>query len=382
MNPLNQLNKATVISLIAVLIVCVGSLQNAPGQTCPSKCVNGANTAVGDGALQDLTTGINNMAIGTGALTKNTTGSHNSANGRDALHENTTGDYNTASGLQALVRNTTGDFNTAIGAGALFANNADENTAMGAAALLSNTTGAFNTAAGSAALFRNTTGVHNTANGLQALFSNTIGNDNVALGFLAGNNQTTGSNNIYIGSNILGVAGENNTCYIAAIFGQTSATGIPVLVGSDHKLGTTTSSKRFKQDIKPMDEASEVVYALKPVTFHYRKELDPQGVQQWGLVAEDVQRVNPDLVALDKEGRPYAVRYDQVNAMLLNEFLKEHKKAEQQQTVISQLESTVAKQEANAARQQKQIEALTAGLQKVSAQLEASKTAPQVVNNP
>ncbi len=164
------------------------------------------------------------------------------------------------------------------------------------------------------------------------------------------------------------MAGESNACYIASIFGQTSATGIPVLVGSDNKLGTTISSKRFKEDIKPMEKASEAVLALKPVTFRYKKELDPQGIQQWGLVAEDVQKVNPALVALDKEGRPYSVRYDQVNAMLLNEFLKEH-------CTVNDLKATVA-------QQQKQIETLTAGLQKVSAQLEASKPAPQVVNNP
>ena len=404
MNPLNQLNKATVISLIAVLIVCLGSLQNAPGQnTCPSNCIND-NTAIG-GALQSNTTGrfntgisyvalyanttgnentatgykallsnttaSDNTANGVYALTNNTVGANNTAIGAAALRDNTTGNYNMASGFRALLLNTTGDFNTAIGAGALLLNTADENTATGAAALLSNTTGGFNTAAGSAALFRNTTGAHNTANGSQALSSNTTGHDNVALGFLAGNNQATGSNNVYIGSNILGVAGENNACYIASIFSQTSATGIPVLVGSDNKLGTTTSSKRFKEDIKPMDKASEAVYALKPVSFRYRKELDPQGIQQWGLVAEDVQRVNPDLVALDKEGRPYAVRYDQVNAMLLNEFLKEHRKVEQQRRDF----------EAALAQQKKRIEALTAVVQKVSAQLELSRSGPQTVLN-
>jgi hypothetical protein len=121
------------------------------------------------------------------------------------------------------------------------------------------------------------------------------------------------------------------------------------------------SSARFKDEIKPMDKASEALLALKPVTFRYKKELDPQGMEQWGLVAEDVQKVNPALVALDKEGKPYSVRYDQVNAMLLNEFLKEHRKIEQMQ---------------------KQIEALTMGLQKVSAQIEANKATPQLVNNP
>src|SRR5204863_198422 len=139
--------------------------------------------------------------------------------------------------------------------------------------------------------------------------------------------------------------------------------------------GTTTSSKRFKEHIKPMGKSSEALLALQPVTFHYKKEIDPAGTPQLGLVAEDVEKVNPDLIVRDKEGKPYSVRYDQVNAMLLNEFLKEHRKNDQQESKIEQ-------QEAKIARQQKQIEALTAGLQKVNAQLEASKPAPQVVNNP
>ena len=199
-------------------------------------------------------------------------------------------------------------------------------------------------------------------------------------------NQDSGSGNVYIGSGIQGVAGESNACYIKSIFGQTSANGIPVLINSENKLGTTTSSARFKEAIKPMDKASEAILALKPVTFRYKKELDPQGTQQWGLVAEDVEKVNPDLVVRDNQGKPYSVRYDQVNAMLLNEFLKEHKKVEKQQATIAELKSTVAQQQkgfqSRLAEQQKQLEALTSGLQKVSAQLEASKPAPQVVNNP
>jgi len=229
-------------------------------------------------------------------------------------------------------------------------------------------------AAGSAALASNTTGAHNTANGVQTLSKNTTGNDNVALGFLAGNNQTTGSNNVYIGSNILGFAGENNACYIASIFGGTSTNGIPVLINSNHKLGTATSSARFKRDIHDMDKASEALFALRPVAFRYKKEIDPTGISQLGLVAEDVEKVNPDLIVRDKEGKPYSVRYDQVNAMLLNEFLKEHR-------TVQELKAIVAKQEANAARQQKQIETLTAAVQKVSARLEVSKPAPQTVLN-
>jgi trimeric autotransporter adhesin len=393
MNRLIRLNKATVISLIVALIACFGPLQNARGQNpCPTNCINN-NTAIG-GALQAITTGrfntgtgyvalnynttgnrntatgyaallsnttaSDNTANGAYALNKNTVGANNTAIGTGALLNNTTGNYNVASGFMALRENATGEFNTATGAGALLNNTADENTATGAAALFSNTTGGFNTAAGSATLYRNTTGAHNTANGFQTLSNNTTGSDNVALGFLAGNNQTTGSNNVYIGSNILGGAGENNACYIGSIFGQTSVNGIPVLINSSNKLGTATSSARFKRDIHDMNKTSEALFALRPVAFRYKKEIDPAGTSQLGLVAEDVEKVNPDLVVRDKEGKPYSVRYDQVNAMLLNEFLKEHRKVEQMQ---------------------KQIEALTAGLQKVSAQLELSKTSPQTVLN-
>jgi len=196
----------------------------------------------------------------------------------------------------------------------------------------------------------------------------------VALGSMAGSQQTTGSQNIYIGANIGGVAGESDACYIASIFGQTSASGTPVLINSNNKLGTMTSSKRFKEEIKPMDKASKALFALRPVTFRYKKEIDPAGTAQLGLVAEDVEKVNPDLVVRDKEGKAYSVRYDQVNAMLLNEFLKEHKVFVEQQRKLEQQGATIA-------HQQKQIEALTAGLQKVSAQLELNNPVPRTVLN-
>jgi hypothetical protein len=147
----------------------------------------------------------------------------------------------------------------------------------------------------------------------------------------------------------------------------TVAGGVGVIIDSSGHLGTVVSSKRFKDEVKPMDKASEAILALKPVTFRYKHELDPERIPQFGLVAEEVEKINPDLVARDKEGKPYTVRYEAVNAMLLNEFLKEHRKVQQL--------------EANAARQQKQIETLTAGLQKVSALLELSKSAPQAVLN-
>ena len=196
------------------------------------------------------------------------------------------------------------------------------------------------------------------------------------MGIQAGSNLTTGDDNICIGN--VGVAGDGGTIrigesfigatYIAGISGQTAPGGAAVFVNGDGKLGTSTSSARFKDEIKPMAEASEALFALQPVTFRYKKEIDPQGIPQFGLVAEEVEKVNPDLVIRDQEGTPHTVRYEQINAMLLNEFLKEHRKNEEQEATIARLE--------------KQVEALTAGLQKVSAQLEASKPAPQVVNNP
>src|SRR5438445_765662 len=283
---------------------------------------------------------------------------------------------NTAEGNQALFSLTTGAENTALGAGALFSNTTgSNNTANGPSALLSNTTGGNNTANGDNALYSNTTGGNNTANGLAALFSNTTGGSNIGLGVGAGDNLTTGSNNIDIGN--AGVAADGTTIRIGTVGTQTKTfiagisgagvTGVAVKVNAAGQLGTAPSSERFKDAIRPMDKTSEAILGLKPVTFHYKKELDPEGIPQFGLVAEEVEKVNPDLVAHDADGKVYTVRYEAVDAMLLNEFLKEHRKVEQQ--------------EANAARQQKQIEALTAGLQKVSAQIEASKTAPQTVLN-
>ena len=338
-----------------------------------------------------------NTAEGTDALFSLTIlGFFNTATGFEALFSNTTGSANTATGLQALFFNTGGNNNTADGVNALFSNTTGSaNTADGLDALFSNTTGSFNTAHGHTALRHNTTGEGNTANGFRALVRNTTGNGNIALGNNAGENLTTGSNNIDIFDR--GVAGEGNTIrigkqgtqtatFIAGIYGQVvaPATGTPVLIDGSGRLGTMlgpiSSARRFKHDIKAMDKASESILALQPVTFHYKKELDPDGIPQFGLVAEDVEKVNPDLVARDDQGKPYSVRYDAVNAMLLNEFLKEHRKNEEQQAIIE--------------RQQKQIDALTAGLQKVSAQLaaaspsfgglEASRLAQQtvVVSNP
>ena len=359
-------------------------------------------TAEGDNALKALTSGVGNTAIGTFSLFSVTTGNFNTAVGAGALDLNTAGN-NTAIGAAALLFNTSGTQNTAIGTAALeFNESGNFNAANGAFALFSNTIGFNNSATGYQALFRNTDGIFNTATGAFALMNNvggadntadgynalqnTTGSDNTAIGYFAGANQTTGSGNVYIGQGVVGIAGESNACYIKSIFGQTSADGIPVLINSDNKLGTATSSMRYKQDIMPMDKASAGILALKPVTFHYKKELDPRGISQFGLVAEEVEKVNPDLIVRDKEGKPYSVRYDQVNAMLLNEFLKEHKKIEEQQVTIAELKSASARQEAINAQQQKGIEALAATvkkqaaqIQKVSAQLELNKAAPQMV---
>jgi len=188
------------------------------------------------------------------------------------------------------------------------------------------------------------------------------------------------------------VAGESGTlrigtakitaAYINGIYGQTVAAGVGVIIGSNGQLGTVTSSARFKEAIKPMDKASEAILALQPVTFRYKRELDPDGIPQFGLVAEQVEKVNPNLVVRDQDGKINTVRYDAVNAMLLNEFLKEHRnvaeqqaKVAEQQSTIAELKAVLAKQQATNAQQQKQIEALTAGLQKVSAAVELNKPA-------
>ena len=362
----------------------------------------GNNTAEGTNALFSLTSGIDNTALGFEALFRNTTGDFNTAEGFGALFNNTSGTQNTATGVNALISNTTGSFNTAHGVNTLFRNTTGfQNAATGVQALFSNTTGFHNTAAGFQALFSNTTGNHNTADGDNALVHDTTGSlntaigahtldqnitgsSNVALGFQAGFN-ITGSGNVCVGENIVGVAGESNVTRIRNVGSTAQANGVFVTVGAGGKLGFQVSSRRYKDDIKPMDRASEALFALKPVSFRYKQEIDPARSPDFGLIAEDVATVNPDLVARDEEGNIVTVRYQAVNAMLLNEFLKEHKKVEEQQANIAELKSTVAQQkndfQANVAHQQEQIQALTAGLQKVSAQLEVSKTAPRVVNN-
>jgi Chaperone of endosialidase len=337
------------------------------------------NTATGYSALESNRTGNDNTAIGANALLNNTSGEDNTAAGSSALQGNTIGNDNTAIGFEVLLNNTSGTANTASGLHAMqFNTTGSDNTAGGLIALQSNTTGAENTALGAFALAGNTTGKNNTAEGSAALANSTTGSNNVAMGFDAGLNLKSGSNNIDIGANVVGNASDANTirigkqgtqksAFIAGIFG-TVMTGSPVVINSSGKLGVSgTSSIRFKEAVKPMEKASETILALNPVTFRYKEEIDPDGIPQFGLVAEEVEKVNPDLITRDEEGKPTAVRYEAVNAMLLNEFLKEHRQ-------VRELKGTVA-------QQQKQIEALTATVQKVSEKLERGKIARRVVEN-
>src|SRR6476646_3801761 len=424
---LNTADSNTATGTAALLFNTIGTENTANGtaalefnQTGSNNTANGAfalfsntigseNTAIGVAALRDNTTGVDNTATGFQALMSNT-GVENTANGSSALQSNTVGEANTAIGSQALSLNTQGSGNTATGGSALFSNSTgDFNTANGDEALFANTTGVQNTAAGSAALTSNTIGGGNTAYGFQALLNNTsgaaniaiglqalsgnvngnlniaiggtslftniAGNDNIALGTSAGSN-TTGSHNVDIAN--AGVAGESDTIrigqsthdrtFIAGIRGKTTgnANAIPVVIDSDGQLGTMSSSRRFKHEIKPMDSASQAILSLKPVTFNYKS--DNTNTPQFGLIAEDVAAVNPDLVVRDDNSQIYTVRYDAVNAMLLNEFLKEHRKVEAQQKQIDALTTRLAQQAAQ--------------IQKVSALVETSKPAPQIVNNP
>ena len=398
MNPLIQFKRISLPLVVVTVLVCfalsikVEAGLRGPPPTC--------NTSDGFQALFSITTGVSNTAVGGEALFSDTTGSNDTAVGCQALEFNIDGIHNTATGNAALASNTHSNNNTAVGYKALFSHiNDDSNTAVGTSALMSDTGGSLNTALGGGALHSNTSGVSNTAVGFgalafsttaggntavgaQALLSNITGIENIAIDNEGGSFLTTGNFNIDIGSE--GVAGEGNTIRLGAAFnadlrsGQNktfiagiytvttgSTTTLPVIVDSNGQLGTTASSERFKKEIKPMDKTSEAILGFKPVTFRYKN--DDKGTPQFGLIAEDVAEVNPDLVIRDQNGEIYSVRYEAVNAMLLNEFLKEHRKVEKQGEII--------------AKQQKQIDALTRGLQKVNDQLELRKPAPQTVLN-
>jgi hypothetical protein len=324
-------------------------------------------TAFGDGALEN-NQGDNNSAFGHSPLRFNTFGKQNTATGAFALNKNGTGNDNTATGFQAMLESGTGSRNTATGAGALQHNDTlgNDNTATGFQALFRNTNGDFNTADGSQALSSNTTGSRNTAVGLSSLAKNTTGNFNVALGDGAGSGVTTANDVICIGRAVAGV-NVNGTCFIGNIRGVTTqnANALPVVIDGAGQLGTVVSSERFKRDIAIMGQASEGILSLRPVTFHYKT--DGTSTPQFGLIAEEVAKVNPALVVPDKEGKPYTVRYDAVNAMLLNEFLKEHRKVETLEATVANLVTTVKEQASE--------------MQKVRAELELSKAAPQTVLN-
>jgi hypothetical protein len=405
-----KMQTSPILTVTTLLCLAVAAPKAQAVSPAPDGGYPGFNTAEGDNALKNLNTatGQGNTAVGWFSLGLVTDGSFNTAIGVGALVLNT-GSSNTATGAAALILNTTGERNTANGTAAMVNNDVgNDNTAVGDHALTSNVDGDDNTAVGSDALSSNTSGDLNTANGDLALFFNTTGSNNIALGVSAGFNLTTGDNNIDIGST--GVAAESSTIrigsefqgqtrtFIAAIRGVTTgnADTLPVLIDVNGQLGTAPSSRRFKKEIKPMDKASDVILALKPVTFHYKS--DAKDTPQFGLVAEEVAEVNPDLVVRDRNGEIYTVRYDAVNAMLLNEFLKTHRKVEEQETIIAELRSTAEKQEATiarqqsefqgtAARQEKEIQMLTAELkeqaaqiQNVSAQIELNRPAPQRVD--
>jgi trimeric autotransporter adhesin len=355
MNLLTHFKQIILPLLITIVFGCFGLLPQA--QAAKPGCQPNFTTAIGCDALTSLNGGIGNTGLGWFALFVNSTGNYNTALGVGALDLNNA-DFNTATGAAALLLNTTGT----------------QNTAAGTDALALNDSGSANTANGYFALYNNTTGGDNTAIGSEALLNNTTGSDNTAIGLDAGANVVTAGNVTCIGSNVAG-ADVSNTTWIGNVFGVTTQSGTtaPVVVSDTGQLGTVVSSERFKKDIATMDKASQAILSFRPVTFHYKT--DTKDTQQFGLIAEEVAKVNPALVLLDKEGKPYTVRYDAVNAMLLNEFLKEHKRVEEQQSKIEQQQAAIA-------RQQKQIEALSAGLQKVSARLEVSKGVPQtVVNN-
>jgi trimeric autotransporter adhesin len=347
------------------------------------------NTAYGVDALYDNYNGDRNVATGVGALAGNSSGIDNTATGYHALNANDA-DYNTATGYQALESNTSGSNNTAHGLDSLYTNSTgSNNTANGAQALFSNVGGNANTAEGSLALHQNTSGINNTALGADALYGNTTGSTNIGIGFAAGFSLTTGSNNIDIGN--LGVAGESNTIrvgtagthtatFIAGIKGVV-INGGPVAISSTGQLGQRPSSARFKEAIEPMDQASEVIFALRPVTFRYKKELDPKATPQFGLIAEDVGKIAPELVVFDERNKPFTVRYEEVNAMLLNEFLKEHREVERQAKINQNQEATIAQVKSALERQQKdlqrtvieerkEIQALAAALKEQAAQIQ------------
>lgn len=365
--------KTSTLILIAGLGISSSSFAVDPP---PDGGYENENTAEGEDALFSLTTGAGNTALGFQALYFSTVGSSNTAIGASALHANTTGYSNTATGFVSLYKNTLGSQNTATGSGALYNNTTGQgNTADGVSALFSNTTGLQNAAFGASALPNNTTGALNTAVGTAALYFSKLGSVNIAVGYNAGSHIVSGSNNIDIGGKgtvdesgviRIGNQGTQTAAYIAGISDTPLTVGTAVAVGVTPagQLGVRASSAKFKEGIKPMENASEAILLLQPVTFHYKKVLDPKATPQFGLVAEQVEKVDPDLVVKDDEGKPFSVRYEAVNAMLLNEFLKEHNKVEEQTKAVE-------KQAAKVDAQAKEIAELKSALKEVTDRLTA-----------
>jgi hypothetical protein len=326
--------------LICLVLLSIAQAVNPP----PGGGYPGRNTAAGTDALLRLTDGQENTALGDRALQNDTLGQSNTAVGAGALDNNRLGSQNTGTGLLALGsnRHDNGPNNTAYGYRALDESNGDRNTAIG----------------------------------WNALHTNFEGTDNVALGHSAGRDHF-GSDSFNIDIGHRGIRGDSRVVrigdadqvrtFIAGVSGSTVTNGLAVRVNAAGQLGTAPSSERFKDDIKPMGKASEAIFALKPVTFRYKKGIDPNGIQHFGLVAEEVEKVDRDLVVRDSGGKPYTVRYDAVNAMLLNEFLKEHRK-------VANLQSGVAELTAR-------FKAADSRIEKVNAQLELSKPATQTVLN-
>ena len=414
------------------LLPCVEAVVPAPDGGYPN-----FTTAEGTKALQNLTTGTANTGIGWYSLFSDITASFNTGVGAGTLIFNN-GDSNTAIGVAALLFNTTGHTNTAVGVSALQSNTeGSQNTAIGTDALFSNITGHDNTAIGLGTLYSNTIGISNTATGFEALYGNTTGNDNTAIGrtalsvntdsagsmlipplpgrgvrsltTIAGDNQSlplgsigslqattitgesntaigdsagsniTGSGNVCIGEGVNGFPGESNITRIRNVY-ESVTTDRAVYVTADGRIGTLASSKRYKEEIEPMNQASERLFGLKPVTFRYKKAIDPTCLLSFGLIAEEVAEISPELITRDKEGKPETVRYEAVNAMLLNEFLKEHRKGEQQDRKIRGARSRIAEQQKQIQALMTMIEEQAVQIQKVSAGLELNKAIPQLVS--
>ena len=363
--------RSKLLMVILPVVACFAFLPGARA-ICNEGCGDNFNTFEGENALINLGVGAGNTAFGWEALAFTSATSFNTAVGGGALALNNSND-NVAVGAAALLTNTAGADNVAVGTDVLVFSNGSDNNAIGSFALFNNIGGSSNNALGFDALV-NSLGDFNTAIGDEAGNTITTGTNNICIGTSAGSGIVDGADIIAIGSAATGVfANVGPTTFIGGINEPTGDPGstVAVLIDSNNNLGTSVSSRRFKHDIKPMDKSSGALLFLKPVSFKYNH--DVKGSTQYGLVAEEVAQVDPHLVVY-RDGQPFTVKYDQVNVMLLNEFLKEHKKVEEQQASISQLKGEMQTMVA-------QLKEQAAQIQKVSAQIQVNKPAPQVVVN-